>query len=1254
MSQNYLLIGLLAIFTISCANQKPQRLLVPDSDSSIVSHAPYSTISPRSNHIDSNDTDAVPISINRKLGFDADIFHYSHQGSGFFPWIVVRALIDSETKEPYLNNLERFGLVPGEKSKQWNPDGLPVGIVINTLKVQNKDLKMFGFTCAACHTSDIRYQDKIVRIEGGSGLFYVDALGDAIAASLERTLSDKRELFAFLKRLTGEMDEQERSLFGGLETIIKQTEDDGQFAEQLREHVHKRMLAIRKGGGEAKQLAHAEIEKIAHRLRASVKPQSLGKNISEKKELADITHSLSSLEQSLAHLKYRLRFLKVRAWLAKPGNRLPGGYGRADDFGTARVELFGDLDESHGTSQQRNMEPVNAPVSSPPLWNIDQYAWLHWNGNTNSIVQRSLGQSIGVGATYDTDGPTKYQTSVNVVNQMKGEQQIARIASPEWPEEMLGKIDRTKRDRGAKIYLEKCAGCHNPSTRNAEGLLEFHMFTLEKTGTDPAYAVNFSRPVILPDGTKIGFAKAMAELLRELQAKAKFNMSKEYQLMMEELEQRRTPIWRDPMTQNNSKVYPARPLDGIWATAPYLHNGSVPTLYHLLLAAKDRPTKFVTGPQDFLPKQVGFEWDPNDFPSMRDKHNQHRKLFLIDTSLAGNRNTGHEYGADLTEDERWALVEYLKVHKTPALSQLWEGVQAGIEKRHQDYLRQNAQGYDWFANAANGYSGVPFILLRSLPDLAPNIWGPPEERFSRFGFISSPAEPNRPLPIGLSWDSMDAGRNNPLINGVTLTCGACHIGRIRVTDEPMSTYKILVGAPNTQFDVRLWRNAFEQTVKNYLNSPEDIVKMAQRLREVIGSKPENYYYGKYRGMSEEVEKREREVFLSKQGKDVAAEILSNFAQSILRGKAAVDKQKATSYSKKNAPPLDGGSPGQSDGSGDLIPRLLLLDTIREKGAQSALQDFPSMTFHALPNKKATVTDIVSTFNQGSRNIAQIDGSVKSPFFRNIAASLAVAGNPDQVNVRNADITATFIRSLSAPAYPFIVDMDRANRGRKLFQENCIHCHRSGNENLYKAANDITPEQIGTDANRSQVLNKDALKLFLKHFIDSVPKDYETTDMAGNNYRPRDLPVSEIVIDRTDFKNQGYVTNALEGIWSRAPYLHNGSVPTLYHLLVPSERPAKFVRGVISYDQQKVGWVWGLDALDQYQKIDPTAAVFDTRWDGASSQGHNKNLTVDVNGRIIRMGWSEVSEPGSYKVRMDWGGIENSRELGDLLEYLKTL
>jgi hypothetical protein len=95
-------------------------------------------------------------------------------------------------------------------------------------------------------------------------------------------------------------------------------------------------------------------------------------------------------------------------------------------------------------------------------------------------------------------------------------------------------------------------------------------------------------------------------------------------------------------------AYKARPLDGIWATAPYLHNGSVPTLRALLAAPASRPKTFYAGSRDFDPVNAGF-----DTAARPDR-------FLFDTSLLGNSNAGHDYGTSLTNGDLDALLVYLK------------------------------------------------------------------------------------------------------------------------------------------------------------------------------------------------------------------------------------------------------------------------------------------------------------------------------------------------------------------------------------------------------------------------------------------------------------------------------------------------------------------------------------------------------------------------------------------------------------------
>jgi hypothetical protein len=128
---------------------------------------------------------------------------------------------------------------------------------------------------------------------------------------------------------------------------------------------------------------------------------------------------------------------------------------------------------------------------------------------------------------------------------------------------------------------------------------------------------------------------------------------------------------------------------------------------------------------------------------------------------------------------------------------------------------------------------VPLILLRSLPDLAPDIWGKPEEQFSRFGFIPGP---DKPLPLGLSWDSMDPANPPQQLDPVALTCGACHIGRVRLEN---GAYAMQVGGPNTQFDVRKWRKAFELIVQKLLSTPQDIAATAGSQEQCSAKRPRN-------------------------------------------------------------------------------------------------------------------------------------------------------------------------------------------------------------------------------------------------------------------------------------------------------------------------------------------------------------------------------------------------------------------------------
>jgi hypothetical protein len=113
-------------------------------------------------------------------------------------------------------------------------------------------------------------------------------------------------------------------------------------------------------------------------------------------------------------------------------------------------------------------------------------------------------------------------------------------------------------------------------------------------------------------------------------------------------------------------------------------------------------------------------------------------------------------------------------------------------------------------------------------------------------------------------------------------------------------------------------------------------------------------------------------------------------------------------------------------------------------------------------------------------------------------------------------------------------------------------------------------------------------------------------------------------------HNGYDALPLGGVWAQAPYLHNGSVPTLYHLLVPAERPSVFVKGRLDYDAKLVGYAFGEDsARKEGYRFDTSA------FSAVSNKGHDTDVEID--GALRRLDWSK-----------DWDGAMA------LIEYMKTL
>jgi mono/diheme cytochrome c family protein len=167
----------------------------------------------------------------------------------------------------------------------------------------------------------------------------------------------------------------------------------------------------------------------------------------------------------------------------------------------------------------------------------------------------------------------------------------------------------------------------------------------------------------------------------------------------------------------------------------------------------------------------------------------------------------------------------------------------------------------------------------------------------------------------------------------------------------------------------------------------------------------------------------------------------------------------------------------------------------------------------------------------------------------------------------------YLSELPAPTYPFAIDQAKAVQGKALFDANCAGCHASE-----RTGTRIALDEIGTDPNRIETWKHEYAKK-----ANAVVKEMGLERMG----LVEDEPLN------------GYVAAFLDGIWLRAPYLHNGSVPTLRDMLEPpAARPQVFYRGYDVYDQQRVGFVTsGEDA----ERI---GTKHDTTLKGGSNAGHD--------------------------------------------------
>ena len=281
-----------------------------------------------------------------------------------------------------------------------------------------------------------------------------------------------------------------------------------------------------------------------------------------------------------------------------------------------------------------------------------------------------MGVYLPIDLSSKTPAEGLFQSNAALLELGRVENQLARLAPPSWPEDVFGKIDRDKAKAGKALFTDHCASCHNAwpyrwSEANKYGKRFVLVGLIPQTyvGTDRAQFDTLTPLGITGNLSKFLPAPFRDQpmlptfLLNILIGEAVMGTARE-KLQPNEDQLVDLLGYREfPAPPSAEGVYKAAPRDGVWATAPFIHNGSVPNLYEMLIPAAERTKQFYLG-GDFDPVKVGLDTTATS------------GTFLMDTTLLGNSNAGHSFqngprgegiiGPLLTDAQRWALVEYLK------------------------------------------------------------------------------------------------------------------------------------------------------------------------------------------------------------------------------------------------------------------------------------------------------------------------------------------------------------------------------------------------------------------------------------------------------------------------------------------------------------------------------------------------------------------------------------------------------------------
>ena len=570
-------------------------------------------------------------------------FWFADQGSEIIPYSWFLHLEQAGDRKKFIDpaHIDRIRYLPQQPSV-WNPDGLPIGFMLSEAAADTANGGIsgawLGMNCAACHTGQIDYGGKKYLIDGAPTMADFQAMFEGLAGAMQATLDDEAKFARFAEAVIAETDKRGD---GG-------TTDEGELRRQLELMTERRHAWNLRNEGSS-PYGHGRLDAVGsifNEVAAS------GLDTPENAEPANAPVSYPFIWDTPQHDRVE--------WNGAVVNAGTGALSR--NVGEV-LGVFGALDVN---TDPKNPTGHRSSIDMNGLATLEEHLLSLWSPlwrDTDLPLDEALAEK----------GQQDYETfCAGCHRPIKRDDPDRKVKAVMMP------VSNPKQEDdpnalGTDPMMAANFLTRQASTAKLTGLPVNYLEALSRGGTftDAAPTVAVLGYTVIgtivngliddPEGTvralKVGQPQALQDTIdRAAEAMANEPGEAGFKAFLQGLAAGLAELPTDnnrcsPTNEHPMLCYKARPLNGIWATAPYLHNGSVRTLRQLLLPVDQREKTFKVGSRDFDPEAIGFVDEG---------------ATVLDISLPGNANSGHDgpiYGNAMfaeNPDRLEAILEYLK------------------------------------------------------------------------------------------------------------------------------------------------------------------------------------------------------------------------------------------------------------------------------------------------------------------------------------------------------------------------------------------------------------------------------------------------------------------------------------------------------------------------------------------------------------------------------------------------------------------